>query len=72
MLPIIQDGLTTSLCVIVNPNFIENEYKEEEDQSEDQDFPFIMLLDAVGLLPKWKVSNRVRKWLNYDCGSVFY
>jgi len=60
-------GFTSSLCVIVNPNFIGNEFLEEDEQSGDQDFPVILFFDSFGDAHcKNKISDRVRKWLNHE------
>lgn len=62
----INESLHWSLCVVVNPGHIENEFEAEEDQSDDQDFPFILFLDSLKAHRKNKVANKVRKWLNYE------
>ena len=62
----INESLHWSLCVVVNPGYIENEYVPEEKQSEDQEFPFILFLDSLKAHRKNKVANKVRKWLNYE------
>ena len=62
----INESLHWSLCVVVNPGFIDNEFKEGDDQSEDQDFPFILFLDSLKAHRKNKVANKVRKWLNHE------
>lgn len=51
---------------MVNPGKIENEFEDEDDQSDDQDFPFILFLDSLKAHRKNKVANKVRKWLNYE------
>ena len=68
----INEGRMWSLCVVVNPGSIENEFKDEEDQSDDQDFPFILFLDSFKPLReahqkvKASVAKKVRRWLNYE------
>ena len=54
-----------SLCVVVNPGAISNEYMDEDDQSDDQDFPCILFLDSLKA-PKARVANKVRNWLNHE------
>ena len=66
LLPINENGLTTSLCVIVNPNSIDNEYKDEEDESDDQDFPFILYFNPFGVSQMHRCAKIIRKWLNYE------
>ena len=51
---------------MVNPGCIENEFEDEENQSDDQDFPFILFLDSLKAHRKVKVANKVRRWLNYE------
>ena len=51
---------------MVNPGCIENEFKDVEDQSDDQDFPFILFLDSLKAHRKVKIANKVRRWLNYE------
>ena len=62
----INESLHWSLCVVVNPGCIENEFEDEENQSDDQDFPFILFLDSLKAHRKVKVANKVRRWLNYE------
>ena len=73
LLPINDGGLTSSLCVIVNPGFIENEFMDEEDQDDDQNFPVILFFDALGIRDdgrKEEIGKRVRKWLNYEANRL--
>ena len=55
-----------SLCVVVNPGAISNEFMDEDDQSDDQDFPCILFLDSLKTHRKARVANKVRKWLNHE------
>ena len=66
LLPISDGCLTSSLCVVVNPNYIGNEYLGVEDQRGDQDFPVIWFFDALGVQLKKKIASKVRKWLNRE------
>ena len=65
-IPVKHACLHSSLCVVVNPGAIPNEYVDEDDQSEDQDFPCILFLDLSKKHEKAKVANKVRKWLNTE------
>ena len=70
LLPVNYGGLTSSLCVIVNPGFIENEFMDEED---DQEFPMILFFDVLGIRDekrKEKIGKGVRKWLNYEANRL--
>jgi sentrin-specific protease 7 len=60
------DSLQWSLCVVINPGAISNEYAEEEDQSDDQDFPCILFLESVTTHRKARIANKVRNWLNHE------
>ena len=55
-----------SLCVVVNPGAITNEYVDEDDQSEDQTFPCILFLDSLKAHRKARVANKVCNWLNHE------
>jgi len=64
----INESLHWSLCVVVNPGAIPNEYVlDEDDQSDDQDdFPCILFLDMLKKNRKTSVANTVREWLNHE------
>ena len=62
----INESLHWSLCVVVNPGAISNEYMDEDDQSDDQDFPCILFLDSLKVHQKARVANKVRNWLNHE------
>ena len=55
-----------SLCVVVNPGAIPNEYVAEDEQSDDHDFPRILFLDSLEEDGKEDVANMVRNWLNHE------
>ena len=60
------ESLQWSLYVVVNPGAISNEYVDEDDQSDDQDFPCILFLDSLRGRRKARVVNKVRNWLNHE------
>eukprot|EP00563_Minutocellus_polymorphus_P004411 CAMPEP_0181044106 /NCGR_PEP_ID=MMETSP1070-20121207/13080_1 /TAXON_ID=265543 /ORGANISM="Minutocellus polymorphus, Strain NH13" /LENGTH=1161 /DNA_ID=CAMNT_0023122511 /DNA_START=127 /DNA_END=3612 /DNA_ORIENTATION=+ len=62
----INESLHWSLCVVVNPGAISNEYVDEDDQSDDQDFPCILFLDSLKAHRKARVATKVRNWLNHE------
>lgn len=62
----INESLHWSLCVVVNPGAITNEYVDEDDQSDDQTFPCILFLDSLKAHRKARVANKVRNWLNHE------
>ena len=51
---------------MVNPGAISNEFMDEDDQSDDQDFPCILFLDSLKTHRKARVANKVRNWLNHE------
>lgn len=72
-MPVNDGGLTSTLCVIVNPGHIENEFMDEEEQHDDQDFPFIFYFDAMGNHydgNKDRIANKVRTWLNHEADRL--
>ena len=65
LIPIVENR-TWSLCVIVNPGHIPNEYVEDADMSPDHDFPCILFLDPRKAHQMKRVARKVRRWLNYE------
>ena len=60
-----------SLCVIVNPGKIENAYRDDNNEVQDNvDLPFILLLDSLKLHHKKEdVGPPLYAWLNFEARS---
>ena len=60
----INQSLHWSLCVVVNPGFILNEFNEDGDDNDD--FPCILFLDSLKAHKKTRIASRIRNWLNHQ------
>jgi len=62
----VNSDLHWSLCVIVNPGFIANNYDEEIYDSKFEEGSFLLFLDSLKMHQKNKIARNIYGWLNFE------
>jgi hypothetical protein len=55
-----------SLCVVVNAHYLHNYFTGSMKKELDEEVPFMMLLDLLGMHDSNAISTNIWKWLVYE------